>query len=1333
MPRHTLKTLFGALALGMLIACGGGGGASAPAGGGGGNPGGGGPNNPTVGVTVTPPSASMATGTKLLFQAKVTGSTNEKVNWSADAGSIDATGLFTAPSNPGVAHVKATSQADSTAFASVSVDVTAAVQVAITPAKTTLKAGSKQQFSVTLNGAASTAVIWKTTAGSINAQGLFTAPTEAGSATITATSTQDSTKSATATVTVTAATGTVAAKPQLPVLAWRERSDWINVKTSSLLTKKAVGDGVADDTEALNAGLKLISFRSGLPGDPRPVLYLPPGTYKITKRLQYVEGEGSQVIGCGRDTTILWGGPASDPDNPKHTDWKTGLPTSWMFESDGSRDIEYIGIVWDGNGVCNYGYVNSAKAAFENRNFLRMNHFKNFTSAGILSGWLDGYASSEAEFRDCLFENCEIGIRVIGPNYYNYAVTACDFYDCGVAISMTYFAQGYVRRCHFERSRIADLESGDPSFSFSIRNCTSIGSQRFYRTVSSNTNYKMQNNVVEGWGATDGAVTDWIQGSKPFFDMRFLNAPGSFGPLSFTRENQKSLSNRKVLSNVTSSTVKVAEAASYLAQPVTLDRVAPAGQLIRSDVSFRTTTLDVSNPIIDVMARITAAGKPLDHTAIIQKAVDDAKAANNGTIVYFPRGRYNVESTVKVSGGGYSLEGTGMNSTILRDGKATTPYLQVESPQGLSIRGLHVDSLKQIRTTSGGSSVTYDWIFSAHGDPVEGNATQYFWDLSGSRAKVTGTDPKDALIFEGLSSGDVVHMKRINGAIRVTNSARATIYAEWVDGTPIVAETNETVRDGFFGIMNLNGMTIQMRNNHNFVVGDYYTERGYDSQGRYDGQSGNPLYCGILLTGAASDPKGSVVFGQAKFQGADDRLFQVRNYSGQATLFYPYIDTGDRAPGADRTAYTLRHEGTQPLDLLFMGMDTSQYKLEVGSGANVLRFPDSDAGSAAATKAADRLAELCAVDLALNTQATLNAVQTPTMVPAGGSFRGSVKVQVRSATDGASLRYTTDGSEPTSSSKTVTDNGLISVDATQQLRIAAFKSGYADSPSISSDFVIQPAGRAQSVWPDSKKPTKTLNGPEAGAQTFFSTVDGWITAIRVYSLKAESGIHKVRLWSWNGVATINDYTIEAGPLEITYGGTEGWVSIPIAPLRIKRDQLYLISVSAGTDANKVMPTLQYDPEMSVPAGSNGVNLIYPFQSARSNPGEYDLQPSVFGAYKECFLRDVVFMPDEPVPTSAPAAVPVTPEAPAVSADNGPAPTLSGKTEPNATVHVLPRVMISGLADGQVALPIRVKAAADGTWSCTLDLPAGSGDACVIAENAKGLSTVSPVTKFTVKK
>lgn len=58
----------------------------------------------------------------------------------------------------------------------------------------------------------------------------------------------------------------------IPRLLWTQRSDWIDVRRD--VTPRAAGDGTADDTAALQAGLDALSDQPG----GRNTLYLPAGT-----------------------------------------------------------------------------------------------------------------------------------------------------------------------------------------------------------------------------------------------------------------------------------------------------------------------------------------------------------------------------------------------------------------------------------------------------------------------------------------------------------------------------------------------------------------------------------------------------------------------------------------------------------------------------------------------------------------------------------------------------------------------------------------------------------------------------------------------------------------------------------------------------------------------------------------------------------------------------------------------------------------------------------------------------------------------------------------------
>ncbi len=80
-----------------------------------------------VAVTIDPTTGSVITGETQQFKATVTGATNTAVTWSvaegAAGGTIDKTGLYTAPPTTGTFHVVAASVADKTKSASATVTV----------------------------------------------------------------------------------------------------------------------------------------------------------------------------------------------------------------------------------------------------------------------------------------------------------------------------------------------------------------------------------------------------------------------------------------------------------------------------------------------------------------------------------------------------------------------------------------------------------------------------------------------------------------------------------------------------------------------------------------------------------------------------------------------------------------------------------------------------------------------------------------------------------------------------------------------------------------------------------------------------------------------------------------------------------------------------------------------------------------------------------------------------------------------------------------------------------------------------------------------------------
>ena len=137
--------------------------------------------------------------------------TDLTVTWSVhpDLGSIDGTGLYTAPSAVDASRrvvVTATSVADPTKSGSAEVQLLPPIAVSVSPSVVTLRGGQTKRFVATVRNTESNDVSWSiepTGVGSIDDKGNYTAPASLGSSktvTITATSDIDATKTASAKV-----------------------------------------------------------------------------------------------------------------------------------------------------------------------------------------------------------------------------------------------------------------------------------------------------------------------------------------------------------------------------------------------------------------------------------------------------------------------------------------------------------------------------------------------------------------------------------------------------------------------------------------------------------------------------------------------------------------------------------------------------------------------------------------------------------------------------------------------------------------------------------------------------------------------------------------------------------------------------------------------------------------------------------------------------------------------------------------------------------------------------------------------------------------------------
>ena len=125
-------------------------------------------------------------------------------------------------------------------------------------------------------------------------------------------------------------------------------------------------------------------------------------------------------------------------------------------------------------------------------------------------------------------------------------------------------------------------------------------------------------------------------------------------------------------------------------------------------------------------------------------------------------------------------------------------------------------------------------------------------------------------------------------------------------------------------------------------------------------------------------------------------------------------------------------------------------------------------------------------DVAYADQLTINPITlpTPTIYPNSGSFNGEVTVYMGSTVLGATIRYTTDGTEPTTSSTIF--NAPITIDNSGDVKAKTFLAGYTPSLTQTTSYIIIEQATAPSISPNNGSSADdsmlvTLSTPTVGA------------------------------------------------------------------------------------------------------------------------------------------------------------------------------------------------------------------------------------------------------------
>ncbi len=398
----------------------------------------------------------------------------------------------------------------------------------------------------------------------------------------------------------------------IPRLTWSQRSDWINVKAD--VTPGALGDGKADDTAAIQVALTLISNLGGQAeaGASKPrAVYLPEGTYRISRTLELHETHGALLVGHGRISVLQWYG-------------ELGGRMLWQ---DSLMAFQCHGISFDGRDLANTGIYSASVKGGVFETAMRYEHlaFRNFKDVALFFANDNDCAAADSLLRNCLFAKCGVGICTMLSNVWTFSIEGCEFLDCGRGYK-AWYGRAYVHDCHFERSSEADITASEMPASH-VSRCTTVGSKRFFWNAPDvyidGGNQVIRDCQVSGWMANDGAI--WVRGSQTISDCVFTNPPNANPPIMVV--DGRSTDNSLVVGNNTCAGELIANQCRNLR----ID-VIPAGKRSRTLTSPKTGFLKQSETpggtLFDAKTQFGAkADGVTDVTAAVRACLTAAKAA----------------------------------------------------------------------------------------------------------------------------------------------------------------------------------------------------------------------------------------------------------------------------------------------------------------------------------------------------------------------------------------------------------------------------------------------------------------------------------------------------------------------------------------------------------------------------------------------------------------------------------------------------------------------------------------------------------------------------------
>jgi len=545
-------------------------------------------------------------------------------------------------------------------------------------------------------------------------------------------------------------------------------SSWSNLKRDY----GAIGDGVADDTEALQEALNELGQ-----GKHSATLFIPKGVYRITKGLTMTSQMDVAVLGEDPASTIIrYDGPDGGT----------------MLYCNGVRYSRFGRLTWDGAGHAETAVSHKWDGHTPNANSHNEHADEFFQDVGYgIRAGVPHFMDAECAVLRCHFLRCsKAGVSIESFNALDWWLWYCTFTNCRIGVTNDAPGAGHfhVYNSVFRNSAEADMTMRNTSNYFGIRNNLSIGSKAFFLAANAGNNgasVTMQGNTIID--PTDASC------------VRFF----SMGPLILLDNVFRTSQSPAVLVGKNTPLVSVgntftaagSEQGGFNSRQID-DKVVPAGSIAVPMVTLPDTAVNYHRPIVELPAGSDAAA--------IQNAINLA-AASHGVkpVIHLPPGTYQVDRTLVVPANcDLQMAGDGYRSVLKWSGHGAGPVLRLEGPSRAILRDFTVDGAGTVEGVAvENSDQAGARIFMEQGEAtgaetndllVDGlahaNVELHDFYHEGSRGvsvQVNGASPSSGdlgpagrvAIFGGASSGNAL-------SYGVENGGRLVVEDIWYEGSP---------------------------------------------------------------------------------------------------------------------------------------------------------------------------------------------------------------------------------------------------------------------------------------------------------------------------------------------------------------------------------------------------------------------------------------------------------------------------------------------------------------------------------------------------------------------